>query len=244
MWEGALSAAFSGTSLTLWASKPFTNMSVPHLIPLITLILMTGAFGCTRQSNIDRSQANVASSRTNYKTELYATLSTVISNMYVDDHTHLLVIQGADPCPSPQPVATPNAKVEEMRKGIEDYAFQRMPELAPETINDFHARSKECHPHENKLDVPIEYVIVGFKDLAPLFPKGGFDRFWRRFYAKYPQSSGIITFSNPGFNRDYTQAVLSTGRMCGGLCGVGHFVLLTKEHGVWKVKTKVETWVS
>ena len=87
-------------------------------------------------------------------------------------------------------------------------------------------------------------MLVGQKDLEPLFPKGEFDRAWGKFYAKYPNSSGIINFSNPGFNRIYTQAVVSTGRGCGGLCGAGYFVLLAKEHGAWTVKTKVETWVS
>jgi hypothetical protein len=164
--------------------------------------------------------------------------------MYVDDGTHLLVIEGADPCPSPQPNATPNAKVEELRRQTEDYAFQRMPELARETIDDFHSRKKECHSLTNKLDVPIKYVLVTSKDLERLFPEKEFDRAWTRFYAKYPESSGTINFSNPGFNRDYTQALLSTGRLCGGLCGAGYFVFLTKDRGTWTVKTKIGTWVS
>ena len=219
-------------------------MSVRLLIPLVVIILMTCGFACTRQSNASTSQLSVASSQNNYETEMYAVLSTVIRDMYVDDRTRLLVIEGADPCASPQPTETPDAKVDQMRKQTEDYAFQKMPGLARETIDDFYSREKECHMLANQLDVPIKYVLVTSKDLEPLFPKDEFDRFWSRFYAKYPQSSGTINFSNPGFNRDYTQAVLSTGRMCGGLCGAGHFVLLTKDHGAWRVKTKIETWVS
>jgi hypothetical protein len=87
-------------------------------------------------------------------------------------------------------------------------------------------------------------ISDGHTHTEPRFPKGEFDRAWSKFYAKYPNSSGIISFSNPGFNRGYTQAVVSTGRGCGGLCGAGYFVLLAKEHGVWTVKTKAETWVS
>jgi hypothetical protein len=127
---------------------------------------------------------------------------------------------------------------------MEDDAFQSLPELARETIDDFHAREKECHPLAKKLDLPIKYVLVGSKELKPLFPEGEIDRGWSRFYAKYPGSSGVIGFSNPGFNRAYTQAVVSTSRGCGGLCGAGYFILLTKDSGVWKIKTKHGTWVS
>jgi len=219
-------------------------MNVRFTILLTILVLITSTLGCTHESGFNKPRASATNPPTNYDTERYAALSAIIRDMYIDDRTHLLVIEGADPCPSPQPATAPDAKVEEMRKQEEGYAFQKMTELARETINDFHAREKECRPLTNALDVPINYVLVGSKDLEPLFPKGEFDRGWTRFYAKYPQSSGTIDFSNPGFNRDYTQAVVSTGRWCGGLCGAGYFVLLTKDRGAWKVKTKIETWVS
>ncbi len=83
--------------------------------------------------------------------------------MYVDDRVHLLVIEGADPCRAPQPVATPDQKVEELWKQMKDYTFRKMPELEAETIDDFNARSKECHPLANKLDIPIKYVLVGLR---------------------------------------------------------------------------------
>lgn len=163
--------------------------------------------------------------------------------MYVKDWP-LLVISNTDPCPTPEPKETPNPKVLEMRQQMEDDAFQSLPELARETIDDFHAREKECHSLPKKLDIPIKHVVVASSDLDSLFPTGEFDRAWSRFYAKYPESSGIIGYSNPGFNRDYTQAVLSTSRGCGGLCGAGYFVLLAKDGGLWKIKTKTQTWVS
>jgi hypothetical protein len=164
--------------------------------------------------------------------------------MYLDDDTHLLVIEGTDPCPTPEADATPDAEVHETAKKMEDAAFEKIPELARETIDDFHARAKECHPLSDKIDVPIKVVLVGSKDLEPLFPKGEFDRAWSRFYAKYPGSSGTITFSNPGFNHDHTQAMIYSGRLCGGLCGAGFLLLLETESGAWKVKSKFGMWVS
>jgi hypothetical protein len=179
----------------------------------------------------------------NYESEQRAAVSAIIRDMYIDDRTHMLVIQ-QDPCPTPEPSETPNPKVAELARQMEDQAFRRMPELARDAIEDFHLRAKECHQLSTDLDIPIKHVLVGSKDLEPLFPEGEFDRVWSRFYAKYPQSSGIISFSNPGFNRSYTQAIVSTARGCGGLCGAGYFVLLTKDSGKWKVKSRIGTWVS
>jgi hypothetical protein len=87
-------------------------------------------------------------------------------------------------------------------------------------------------------------VIVTGDDLSRVFPKGGVDRFWTRFYKKYPKSPGIIFFSNIGFNDRNNQAFLYAGRQCGGLCGSGKYVLLKKENGAWVIQEKMELWVS
>jgi hypothetical protein len=218
-------------------------MKIRIAVSLTVIFLVVVGFSC-RRKNEARTPQSVATIQPYYETEQHAALSAIIRAMYVDDRTRLLVIAHADPCPTPDAAETPNPKVEEVRQHMEDDGFQGMPELAGETIADFHAHAKECHPLARKLDIPIDYELVGPKDLEQLFPKGEFDRAWRRFYTKYPKSSGVISFSNPGFNRDYTQAVVSTGRGCGGLCGAGYFVLLTKVQNVWTVKTKVGTWVS
>jgi hypothetical protein len=164
--------------------------------------------------------------------------------MYLDSHTKLLVIAGADPCSSAKPDEPPDEKVDQLRRQTEDHAFKNMPTLARATISDFRAQEKECFQLTRKLNIPTEYVLVTEKDLEPLFPKSEFDRMWSRFYKKYPGSSGVISFSNPGFNRAFTQALISTSRGCGGLCGAGHLVLLKKTPGGWKVETKVMTWIS
>jgi hypothetical protein len=40
------------------------------------------------------------------------------------------------------------------------------------------------------------------------------------------------------------QALVAPSHGCGGLCGAGYYVLLTKKDGVWKVEAKRMTWVS
>ena len=216
------------------------NLRLLAPLPIIFFAIVSPA--CHRHSITQPTK--LASIQADYELERAAVVSTVIREMYVNDGTRLLVIEHEDPCSSAEPKETPEPEVAQMRQQMEDHAFQNLPDLAHETIDDFHARTKECHHLANKLDVPVKYVLVGSKDLEPLFPKGSVDRGWHQFYAKYTNSSGIVQFSNPGFNRDYTQSVVSTGRWCGGLCGSGYFLLLTKDGGVWKVKTKVGTWVS
>ena len=167
-------------------------MKLRIAVSLTIIFIVVVGFSCHRK-NKSRNPQYVATIQTNYETEQHAALSAVIRDMYVDDRTRLLVIAHADPCPTPEPTVTPNPKVEEMRQHMEDDGFQGMPELARETIDDFHARAKECHPLARKLVIPIDYELVGQKDLGQLFPKGEFDRAWTRFYTKYPKSSGIIS---------------------------------------------------
>ncbi len=166
--------------------------------------------------------------------------SALINDMYVEDGVKLLVIsEETHGCMPPS-----DEKVERMRREMEDYAIKNLSGVSRETVDDFRAKGKQCRALTRELDVPVKYVIAGEKDIEPLFPEGEFDRAWSKFYAKYPNSSGIINFSNIGFNRSMTQAIVSTGRGCGGLCGAGYFVLLTKKDGVWMVDSNVETWVS
>ena len=188
-------------------------------------------------------EASLIAPSTNPETEKYAVYSALIRDMYLEEGVRLLVIQHAEVCPASNDEA-PDEKVEDMRRQMDEYAIKELPELKRETIDDFHAKAKQCSPFRKQLDIPIKYTLVSAKDLESLFPKGEFDRAWRRFYSKYPNSSGIISFSNVGFNAEMNQALVSTGRGCGGLCGAGHYVLLSKDDGKWNVKSKTMTWVS
>jgi hypothetical protein len=148
----------------------------------------------------------------------------------------LIVIENPDPCPTLDP------KVLELRERIETDALHRLADVSPDTVSDFKTRAKECHPLSRNLDASVEYVLVGTKEMEQLFPKD--DPVGQTFSSKYPGAPGIINVSNPGFNRCYTQAIISTDLWCGSRCGGGYVVLLTKERDVWTIKTKVLTGVS
>jgi hypothetical protein len=202
----------------------------------LTIVIVASGFACNHQVP---TRTSTPPPPIDYESEQHAIVSAVIREMYATGPTRTVVIQNPNTCPTPK--VLPDLDVEELRQRLETNAFKRLPDIVPDTITDFQARKKECHPLARKLDVSVEYALLGQKDLELLFPKNGG---YNKFYAKYPQASGTINFSNPGFNRDYTQAVISTGRFCGPRCGEGYFVLLTKDHGSWKIKTKVDTWIS
>ena len=114
-----------------------------------------------------------------------------------------------------------------------------MPEAEVQTLDNYLLRNKTGQ--ELKVwNLGINYVIVRNSDL----PEDSFYDFWARFYKKYPNSSGIVFFSNVGFNERHDQAFVYVGRSCGGLCGAGEYVLLNKVNGQWVVKDEQDLWVS
>jgi len=67
---------------------------------------------------------------------------------------------------------------------------------------------------------------------------------WNEFYKRHPNSEGVIVLSRVGFNAGMNQALLYIDHTCGGLCGTGHYVLLEKSHGAWRVVKREMVWVS
>jgi hypothetical protein len=213
---------FIGVALTaVWliGGQGFQKVEVPSVTPSNTFV----------------------QSQTNPETEKYAVYSALIKDMYLEYGSNLLVINQDINCLS-APDAIEKEKIEKVQHGMEDYVTRRLPELGPDTIADFD-KKRECRSLSRQFDIPAEYVLVSDKEISSLFSKYGIDG-WNHFYAKYPGSSGIIGFSDVGFNLEMNQAFVSTSRGCGGICGAGYFVVLKKEQGVWKVQSKEMTWVS
>jgi hypothetical protein len=182
-----------------------------------------------------------AAVQTNPEIEKYAVYSALIKDMYVNERVNLLVIETTDECPKPsEDNKASDENVEQMRREL----VKALPGLERGTVEDFLAQSNKCEPLGRQFDIPISYVLVTNKEIERLFRKGGVGGGWKRFYGEYQDSSGIISFSNVGFNAEMNQAFVYTGKSCGGLCGAGYEVLLAKKDGVWKITAKTMTWVS
>ncbi|HEX8748752.1 MAG TPA: hypothetical protein VF717_16385 [Pyrinomonadaceae bacterium] len=130
-------------------------------------------------------------------------------------------------------------------KNFFDELKNSSPDLQPETVNDLQVKSQNATSRlEPKLSIKIKYILAKDEELDDLFKNnvmGG----WEAFHKKYPKSSGFLVFSRVGFNSDKTQAVVYKGWSCGGLCGGGGYLLMTKKNGVWRVSRGIgSTWVS
>ncbi len=114
-----------------------------------------------------------------------------------------------------------------------------MPEAEAQTLDNY-LLSNKGRQELKVWNLDVNYVMVRNSDL----PDSKFENFWDRFYRKYPNSPGLMFFSQVGFNDRHDQAFLYMGRSCGGLCGVGEYVLLNKVNGEWVVSKEQELWVS
>jgi len=98
-------------------------------------------------------------------------------------------------------------------------------------------------PSELNLDfLGFQYKLVSEQEVEKFFHDGG--EGWRGFYQKYPHASGLITLSRIGFNRDHTEAFVYDTYSCGGLCGEGNYVVLTKIGSVWWIQDTACIWES
>ena len=55
---------------------------------------------------------------------------------------------------------------------------------------------------------------------------------------------GVISFKQPGYSEDGTTALVEYGYTCGGLCGYGNYVILSKEGDNWKIITIIHSWIA
>jgi hypothetical protein len=129
---------------------------------------------------------------------------------------------------------------------IGDEAFDEAPENAQntnrgssresrETLNDYIAKNKEPRSLQNRFALKSQSPVILFsreeKDEAFAKNEAG----WDKFFEKYPQSSGIINFSNVGFNREKTEALVRVKYLCALCSGKETFYLLTKQGEQWRI---------
>lgn len=85
-------------------------------------------------------------------------------------------------------------------------------------------------------------VLVSEKELESIF-LSSCNLGWKKFYKKFPNSSGNASFSRVGFDAQRNYAVVNFGNQSACLGGTGRIVFLQKEgDGAWKVKKSQKTW--
>lgn len=116
---------------------------------------------------------------------------------------------------------------------------QLIPEAEAQTLDNY-LLSNKTRQELKVWNLGVNYVLVRNSDL----PDGQLESFWAGFHKKYPTATGLVFFSKVGFNDRHDQAFVYVGRTCGGLCGSGEYVLLSKVNGRWVVSNEQGLWVS
>ena len=205
---------------------------VTGLIPRVETALVDGFFNSSDVGPVSLAGLN-SDEEAN---EIYRLL--VHRKFIFDDETKLIVLKAETTgCPmyEDEYIKEKFGVTEPFHQMVSEW----MPEAEAQTLNNY-LLSNETGQDLKVRDLGINYVLVRNDDL----PDGRFDDFWGRFSKKYPNSPGIVFFSEVGFNDRFDQAFVYVGRSCGGLCGAGEYVLLSKVKGRWVVTDEQDLWVS
>jgi hypothetical protein len=116
-----------------------------------------------------------------------------------------------------------------------------LPSLSKAMVDDFRAKNKTRIPLKDSFTLSAKRVFISDEELKKTI-NGGLD--WKAFYKEYPNSQGVMTLSNVGFDAEMKRAFVYVANTRGGLNGVGLYVVLEKQGGVWKVKEKATGWMS
>lgn len=113
--------------------------------------------------------------------------------------------------------------------------LEELPELREETLQGIRdaAAMARAMPRFTGLVVPVE--LASSEELAVLRRDRNPDEYWRAFYERYPDSPGLVQFSSVGFDPSREQALVYVHRSCGGRCGSGRYVLLSRSGEQWDV---------
>ncbi len=115
------------------------------------------------------------------------------------------------------------------------HAHATIRQLRRSLVFEFWAANLREETLERKFQLPARYEVVTAQEMK-LYPSDA-------FFAKFPSSYGVLTFSRVAFNHDLTEAFFYTERLC-GLCGEGKFVYMRNKGGRWAVAETAATWIS
>jgi hypothetical protein len=163
--------------------------------------------------------------------ETYAAYSAVIKKMFLTEVKRLVIAR--------KTVSYFPKFIESDRQTL---YLDNFPDLEPETAESAKIR-KETRLLEKRFVLPVECTLITEDEVDGYFTQAGSGG-WSSFYHTYPDSRGFLRFSRVAINRSATQAFLYVEHRCGGLCGTGHHVFLSKQDGKWVVKKTHLLWIS
>ena len=106
-----------------------------------------------------------------------------------------------------------------------------------ETLEDFASKAERNDRLSERFKLPVPYSLISQESLQEIFRPTAYEG-WIHFYKKYPDSSGIISFSRVGFNRKKEQALVFVNISRGSRDDEGSYLLFVKLNNKWVLRTK------
>ncbi|MGJ7505534.1 hypothetical protein ACSFBF_34665 [Variovorax sp. ZT5P49] len=125
---------------------------------------------------------------------------------------------------------------------------KEMPQATGRVIDDFLRVLAKLSP----LQIPshlvrrnVRFQMVRVEDINYLFDTAkNLGLAWESFYKAYPDATGLVRFSRVGIDESASQALFFMSIGQGGLRAMGHFVLLHRPLGMWRVLDSAQAWIS
>jgi hypothetical protein len=124
-------------------------------------------------------------------------------------------------------------------------ALQRLEsEGVPNELASSLARASSQKRPTSALSLPQPVHILKASELKEIFSQNLVVG-WADFYRRYPSAKGYQAFSPIGYSADRTNALFYHEHACGGLCGSGELVWVSRApDGQWKVHKRLGLWIS
>lgn len=123
-----------------------------------------------------------------------------------------------------------------------EYIKKEMPSVPPELWDALSRKMDRAPVPDCHFAIPIKVRILSREEYGSIFREPCIG--WRDFYARYPDSRGIMALSPVAFGPKRLDALVLISIQSRGLEGAGYFAYLRREKGTWVVKEAAEAWVS
>lgn len=128
-----------------------------------------------------------------------------------------------------------------------DRVKMRLSSLDQELISNFEGSLKKSTKFQRSFVTDLPYTLMSATEIDRLFYTAAWDeraKNWDTFHKEHPGVIGYNAFSNVGLNATRDKALVYFVHWCGGSCGTGHYLVLKKTDGKWRVEQRAEMWIS
>jgi len=119
--------------------------------------------------------------------------------------------------------------------------FDEFKTLRPETMEDFTNKNQNAIVLEDRFAADLNVKLITGDQSSAVFSSRE-NQAWKTFFNLYPDSQGISGFSQVGFNKDKTQALVCVESKSDRHSGMGFIVLLEWNNDSWLFILAIPLW--